>query len=549
MHYHDFKLDPNISDIIIRPLGHPAQTVTQGVDGSIFCTNRGSLYKKEIGSEKFSLLSQIDDAYHANILAFDNAGHLYYAGKFTGELKISRDLGKTFSVCLTDGGLDCFRGFAIDGDGSIYTGSYGKLGPASLYRSDDDGKTWAAIKTFRCRHIHTVAVNPQNNWLYAVTGEMSGAQKLDAYRVFRSKDKGVSWQPLIEPQIRARNGWGRPLYLGIGFINDLVVLSTDHAEGGNGIDAFADDGGTGPFMPQRVFNNPEVPLKPGQPPNYCWQFVKWHEHLYTVCSGEHKAVMYRSQDGVSWPKCAEFAPGVGQKLEFRPYDNLFLISGTVSGFELEKKAPPPDHADAQDIIHFSLPQQLLAHDSRYEEVHSRGYYLRSLQTSEKQEIVLKMLAENKVARDGLIIDVGTGVGKYLLALRKVGYTRLMASESNPRWLIAARHLYEAAFESESPNMRLVQYGDFTLPESDEPFEAILIMGVFVGKGNNVPFEKALTISYERLKNGGTLCFNLNPRTYGETNPDIFLQKLAETGFKEIRCKPNVNIFYITAKKL
>ena len=89
-----------------------------------------------------------------------------------------------------------------------------------------------------------------NNWIYVVTGERQAEQYREAYGIFRSRDNGRTWRQIVRPQITKENGWGRPLYLGIGFLGDVVVfMSTDHAEGRNGIDIFTDTGENTLFVP------------------------------------------------------------------------------------------------------------------------------------------------------------------------------------------------------------------------------------------------------------------------------------------------------------
>lgn len=547
MQENDVKLEQSVTDLTIERQNQPAQTIVQGVDGSVFCTARGQLYKKDPDGSQFYPFTKIDDAAAANILAFDNGGNMYYSGKGTGELKVSRDYGRTFSTCLIDGGKDSFRGFAIDNNGGIYLGSYAKQGPASLYFSGDEGSTWTSLKTFRCRHIHDVAINPENNWIYVVTGERYGAQKLDAYKIFRSKDYGEHWDVIFSASPKDATGWSRPLYLGIGFINNVVAVSTDHYEGNNGIDVFMDDGSAGPFKMRRVLTLPEETPKNDCEPAYCWSLLRWREQLYTIASGSNGATVYRSLTGLEWEKCAELEPYAGQKPEFYPYENKLLLSGHYACYVLQENSMPHNYSEIGEDIRLIWQKKLLEYDLRFYEHFCKGYYFRTFNNSDKQNIILQFFKDYNIEKNGVIVDVGCGVGPYMLRLGLAGYHRLIGTEANPRWLIAARRLYEATFPDGNAIFRLIPRGGYTLPVCDEPFAAVLIMGIFCDE-NHVPFDMALTGTHERLMKNGIICFNLYPPAFGEKSPDIFLRKLAEAGFSEIRCKPYKGQYFIAGRK-
>ena len=535
-----FKIENNIFSI--HSLNIATDAIVQGVDGSIFCAYKGILYKRKCSEKDFVKCCYIDESKDCNILAFDNQGNLYYAGTSGGKLYISRDYGCTFTVCLKDSGNKSFRGFAIDRDGTIYTGSYAPEGPASLYRSDDDGKSWFSIHTFRTRHIHTVAVNPYTNWLYIVCGERKGAHSLDAYKIFRSKDKGETCYPIVEPMCLTPTGKLRPLYLSIGFSGNQISLGTDHQEGNNGIDSFTDTGEDKKFFPERVLTCPKISFANGVGSGYCWKITSWNDILYTFCVGDNISILYSSIDGINWNKSASFSTAVGRNAEFYPFNDKLYINGVDDSYYISKDM-------LSESLNINWDVQLLNYDSRFDDFFCSGYYLRSLQNSEKRNLVFDILHEYKIHKDATIADVGCGVGPMLLAGRIRGFLNMVGIEANPRWIIAARHLYEASF-SESPNLCLVQRGDFTLPLffKEKLYDVVLILGVFVGNGNAVPFEKGLRVSYEKLNAGGILVFDLDPKTYGKEDIGYFLYLVAKNGYQNIRCHHFREIFTVSCSK-
>lgn len=533
----------------VVPLAISAEHAVQGVDGTLFCVLDGILYRKEPGAKDFILSTSIDSSVTCSILAFDNGGNIYYSGSGSGALWRSRDYGRSFQICLRDVGGKAFRGFALDCDGSIYTGSYGSEGPASLYRSDDDGAHWTSIQTFRCRHIHTVTVNPHTNWLYVVCGERKAPHILDGNRVWRSKDKGETCFPIIEPKITSK-GRARPLYLSIGFIKNTVALGTDHFEGDNYIATFEDTGEEREYKPKRCLTCPELSFSKGKGKGYCWQISNNGKAIWTVCVGDDSSILYTSHDAIHWHKCVTFSGAVGRNIEFYPYADKLLLSSRDGCKIIEFSDEISEKKDnINKEINISWQQVLLSHDTRYIVAFSKGYYLRSLVNTEKQNLVFDILEKYSLSKDAIIADVGCGVGPMLLAGRCRGFSSMCGIEANPRWLIAARHLYETSF-SESPNLRLVPRGDFTLPlfSMDKLYDAVLIVGVFIGNGNAVPFEKALRVSYEKLNAGGICVFDIDPKTYGQSDMDIFLQKVAEQGYYEIRCRHFRDIFTVSCLK-
>ena len=526
-------------------LDRAADCVVQGVDGSIFIAHSGNLYVRYPEEHDFIFLSHIDDDDGGMLLAFDNIGNLYYSGLGTGRLWISHDYGKTFSLCLQDIGGGTFRNLIQDNNGIIYVASYASDGPAILYQSENNGRRWISLAIFRCRHVHSIAINPLNNWLYVVCGEAKLPHIAEGNYIFRSKDNGKTFYPIITPSILP-NGKRRPLYLSINFIEQLVVLGTDHFEGDNGIDIFFDDGKDALYHPERVFTCPDISFAQGKGRGYFRYIVSVDSNLYTICVGENVSIGYKSSDGKKWESIFEVNDCVGFMIENNPYKNAIYFSGkkTAYALQLHGNMPVTDNT-CEDWQAF-----LLSFDSRYRDV-CKGYYLRSLQYTERVKLTLKLLHYYSIPHNGLIADVGCGVGAMILIAKKIGYSYLCGIEANPRWIIAARRLVEAYFpdEKSSPVFKLVPRGSFSLPRAfGQPYHAIFILGVFVGNGNHVPIEDAIAISYKNLHRNGMLCFNVHPGTYGECSPDFCLELLKRHGFRNILCQKINSEFMVSACK-
>lgn len=224
-----------------------------------------------------------------------------------------------------------------------------------------------------------------------------------------------------------------------------------------------------------------------------------------------------------------------------------LFSGEESGWLMTDAAKPK--AEAPALAEELWPAALAAHDQRYEKGFCGGYYFVSLQKHWRTREALRILEEADLPRDALIADVGCGVGPLLLLARARGYVQVVGVEANPRWLVGLRRLYERIWPGTAPTLRLVPRGSFSLPALERPYDAIFIMGVFTGNGNRVPVDQAMELSLRRLREGGFLCFNIDPATYEQNSPDMFLAMLAQRGFGSIRCRRKNREFIVSARKL
>lgn len=516
-------------------LKFPADCAIQGVDGTIFIIRDSVLYARYPDSCHFEKISKVDTADGGVFIAFDNAGNLYYTGRWTGKLWRSKDYGKTFSLCLDLRQRGHFRGFAIDSYGAIYVGSYGWDGPAILFCSKDDGLSWFPLRCFQCRHIHDVAVNQYSGWLYVICGEKRNSYIEEANYIFRSKDGGVSFEPIVQPRDTTKGR--RPLFLSMGFKNNICILSTDHAEGNNYLATFEDVGNATVDIYEQVLRLPEISFGNGRGKGYCWGFLYNKEKIYVICTGEYESILYSSVDGKNWNKEFSKCTSMGLSVEIGSYKDYAIISGNESAYLIKNRYLSNCCVESVYKPNPTLWKKLLLkHDLRYKKIFCSGYYWRSLDADEKAHMVFSLLAGYGIPKDGLIADVGCGIGPMILWGRCLGYHNICGIEANPRWLITTRRIYESCFKGETPMLRLVPRGKMKIPQIfNTLYHAILVIDVFVGDGHKLNLEESLRHCYDNLHDGGVLCFNVNPKTYEQSSPEFCLKIVSQLGMRKIRC--------------
>lgn len=124
-----------------------------------------------IGSQTLYLCSDISQDTLAFISVHKDDDNPGAGGVFNG-----------FAECRTEGELYLYFGwYAIGVDGVDIDNK------AFLYNAIGDYKKWQRIGAWEARHIHTVRVNPYNNYLYVVLGEPNAASPnvADAGKIMR----------------------------------------------------------------------------------------------------------------------------------------------------------------------------------------------------------------------------------------------------------------------------------------------------------------------------------------------------------------------------
>ena len=93
---------------------------------------------------------------------------------------------------------------AEDSNGYLYAGAY-TVGPhafASVFKSTNGGESWINVYyDAGARHIHNVAVDLANDYVYAVVGDVRVNESWTAYTM-RSVDGGATWNIILSsPQM------------------------------------------------------------------------------------------------------------------------------------------------------------------------------------------------------------------------------------------------------------------------------------------------------------------------------------------------------------
>jgi hypothetical protein len=162
---------------------------------------------------------------------------------FTQVLDMSRGSNDAMIISMTEDDL-----------GYLYAAEYGDGRPARLWKSTDGGTNWNDLRDWDARHLHAVKFNPSNKWLYVVVGENSDGSQTEYQTVWRSKDRGATWDIIVE-----RGPGTDTKYLPIEFIGNNVYLGQDRngASDTDDIHKITDDG-AGPYTPSLAYDNPDV---------------------------------------------------------------------------------------------------------------------------------------------------------------------------------------------------------------------------------------------------------------------------------------------------
>lgn len=188
--------------------------------------------------------------------------HLYYCSDISQATPTFTDaIYRSSDSC---GGV--LSSIDTDSSGNIYVGWYKiESGGADdniayLYKSTNRS-TFTELHEFAARHIHIVRVNPYNNWLYVIMGEVYGGttqNRPDSCSIYRSKDGTEASLKKIYDGSLVHSG-AYPKYTSIAFLNNTLVLGEDVNGNENGhISTLVDDGTDGTFSITHVYDNGSI---------------------------------------------------------------------------------------------------------------------------------------------------------------------------------------------------------------------------------------------------------------------------------------------------
>jgi len=167
---------------------------------------------------------------------------------FTQVLNTNASRSESFYIDMTE-----------DQAGNLYTITYtnGSAQPQIL-KSTNGGTNWTRIGTTisNVLHFHNIAYNPNNGYLYVITGEIPpSAAYRDGEKIFRSKDQGETWTIVVD-----RNTTLGTVYLAMTFVDNYVYIGQDYPNRICQIHRFQDDQTTTnnllPYTPQIVYTPP-----------------------------------------------------------------------------------------------------------------------------------------------------------------------------------------------------------------------------------------------------------------------------------------------------
>jgi hypothetical protein len=353
----NFGVEASVNQLKVSVVsGFPGQICgsVYAANGTLFAGDSNyRLYRSDDDGATFRQIYQFPAQPNANspiagyvmMIFIDSRNYIFVSIPSTNRLYRSVDFGASFTQVLSNGAT-LNDGFYIamteDSNGALYAATYGfSLQNPPLQKSTDGGATWSAIRRFSTVHLHNVKFNPQNGYLYVVTGEWTkGSSNQECERIFRSKDLGATWSTAVNrpSEVQAQ---GSTVYYPMLFSGNWVYLGSDQAHQHNWIDRFYDDGQSGSYALQRVYSFPQdgyFPVYSGAWLGSTLLFSSTPEFY----SGTSRIV--GSDDGVNWQIIRSTAASQSQHhtgvLTANPKGAAFFSDGPGLNYVITQQTTP-----------------------------------------------------------------------------------------------------------------------------------------------------------------------------------------------------------------
>jgi hypothetical protein len=331
-------------------------------NGTLFAgDNNYTLYRSDDNGATFTIAYRFTNQTNSTggftgyfmMLFIDSKNNIFVSIPGTNRLYRSGSFGLNFTEVLRTNST-IYDGYYVamseDSSGNLYTTTYSNNDSdyPQTFKSADGGVTWKTIILCSVPHMHNVIVNPNNGYLYVVSGEYGEGNlhgNADSERIFRSIDGGATWKIIIE-----RNMTSPKIYAVLQFDGNWTYIASDMANATNFIDRFYDDGiigktlnGTGTTaVVQRVYTSP---ANDGTLPfiSTCW-FNNSMIFSTSVEFTNGTARIILSKDGLTWNTIKSVNYTSLQHhcnmLTSNPKDRLFGSDGPNANFVIINQPDP-----------------------------------------------------------------------------------------------------------------------------------------------------------------------------------------------------------------
>lgn len=189
----------------------PIQASWIAPDGTLYAGEYNILYKSSDHGRTGQQVAQFSQDAGIVCVYVNSDGYIFISAFYSldaNSLGLFRSIngGATWSRVISLQDNSCILSMDEDTNGNLYAGVYtmGYRADARIYKSTDGGATWHSVYyDVGARHVHCLAVDSSNNYLYAAIGDVRVDPSWTCY-VTRSTDGGQTWSKILSlPQILA----------------------------------------------------------------------------------------------------------------------------------------------------------------------------------------------------------------------------------------------------------------------------------------------------------------------------------------------------------